>query len=918
MINLFFFLRFKSQLRRTRPDIIWQIDELLAKAINDAGGKVTGDRFVISAAFNEDRIGFWLDMFILIENIKKKIEESEELFGYSFIICGKSPDSPELLSRFLANNSGIFVDERTAIKLVPYAAFEKPSEWMKNIKKRKYGSGNFYKIKELKTFKSFARNDHVLQNDVIKIYNREKGKNTLILGQSCLHLRGGLYKYNEQINEDFPPLTVCFERIGLGALVDIWSHDIRSLGGGQNVEEIDNLWEFLFRERIRDEVSDYISRCTRRFLLLVFQFYLDAANRQEQMPVLMLENIHLAEKKVIALLLDTLAEVNQGYREILLLGTGDDNISQERLKQYEEIFESVITLETKIDRIYFPKLSVDLWEIIYAISLLSRYFSPEFFQRLFEETSLNPVMITRAFSILYSLGIINTLSEPRLINRHFEEYAVRILEEKAEKVRAFVCARLLNWAVKRNINTCYRLLTEITILDGTKKIDDLLLLKSFYSDIVNQTTSGIERAMNSEQFDEKYSMKADLIRQIFNTSTALTSGNENDIEQVFNNNKLNEIILSGDAFPLLKAQLIVNNCSYYLGRHDLPEAAEKAKEAILIGQNKSSFCLPQSYRLYSLVCLTKKNVNETIEYLGFALSNSEKNGNYHEQAVCAYYAAAAYFLYGDVFRAANYTRKSIENALAAGCPDWADRALFLEGRINFELGKYKEAHNIFEKLCKEPYGSMTCDKENMLSAWIYRSKIYLRDSNAIKPEPAIHDADLFEIEAAYLSGDFKKAVELSASVNNPFTEGSFLYTEQADWKSGFAQCEHLYFTHGEIQNRMLTLFHSLALSRLSGKYFFNENQGSGEQAIQGIQKIIRDEKLCEMDPWDAFYFYAKYCILQQCGASHVDMSTAVSMAFKRLQRRACRIEDIETRHQYLEGPRWSRELSLAAKEFKLI
>jgi len=93
---------------------------------------------------------------------------------------------------------------------------------------------------------------------------------------------------------------------------------------------------------------------------------------------------------------------------------------------------------------------------------------------------------------------------------------------------------------------------------------------------------------------------------------------------------------------------------------------------------------------------------------------------------------------------------------------------------------------------------------------------------------------------------------------------------------------------------------------------------NGDEAIQGIQKIIRDEKLCDMDPWDAFYFYAKYRILEQCGASHVDMSTAVSMAFKRLQRRACRIEDIETRHQYLNGPRWSRELSLAAKEFKLI
>jgi hypothetical protein len=109
---------------------------------------------------------------------------------------------------------------------------------------------------------------------------------------------------------------------------------------------------------------------------------------------------------------------------------------------------------------------------------------------------------------------------------------------------------------------------------------------------------------------------------------------------------------------------------------------------------------------------------------------------------------------------------------------------------------------------------------------------------------------------------------------------------------------------------MICLFHSLALSRLSAE--------ESEEALKEIQRILRYERLCEMDPWDAYYFYAKYRILEQTDASLVDMSTAVSMAFKRLQRRASRIEDIETRRQYLNGSRWNRELSLAAKEFKLI
>jgi hypothetical protein len=85
-----------------------------------------------------------------------------------------------------------------------------------------------------------------------------------------------------------------------------------------------------------------------------------------------------------------------------------------------------------------------------------------------------------------------------------------------------------------------------------------------------------------------------------------------------------------------------------------------------------------------------------------------------------------------------------------------------------------------------------------------------------------------------------------------------------------------------------------------------------------MQSILRDERLAEMDPGDAFYFYAWYQVLERSGAAQSDMNTALSMAFKRLQRRASRIDDIETRKTFLSQPRWNGALSLAAKEYKLI
>jgi len=910
MINMFFFLKFKAQLRRTRPDIVREVDESLTGAIVAAGGRITGDRFVISAVFDDEAIGFWLDMYILIENLKKTIETSREFFGYALVISGKMPGSPEQLCRFLANHNGVFVDDRSAKKLIPYAFFERSSDWLKGMKKRKYGCGSYYRIKDLRVFKQANRNEPENKKEAVRIFEKEEGKSVLVLGPEYSQTRVSMRRYCDRLNGEFPQLTICFGGAGLGALVDAWSLPIRALAGEEPTEEIDSLWELLFRERIRDEVSDYIDRCVKRFLLLVFGFYLAAAHKRKRTPVLALENLHLAGNKVTQLLLETLAETGGENRwRLVVLGSGDDDIGQDKLSQWENVFDRIIRIEGKKDsRIYYPKLSTELWEIVYAISLFCRYFSPDLCRRLFEEDERNPVMITRAFSILQSAGIIDDTREPRPSGRYFEEYARKILQDRDGRVKAIVRGRLLSWAARRNLSPCFRLLTIISGLDGVKQIDDLLLLKSFSSDIINETVSGIETAMKNGQFEELVSMKASAIRCIFRTSTALHSGDERDIEKAFSENYTESA--DYDAFPILKTQILVNAGAYYLGRRDWKNASEKAKAAILLGQSKNLFCLPQAYRIFSLVCLSKQQINETIEYLGFALVNAEKTGNYQELAISAYYAAAAQFLYGDVYNSARLARKSVEQSLASGCPDWADRSRFLEGRLEFELGHYRQALDIFEALRREPFGNRTEEKDNLLAAWVYRCKIYFQGPGLPKPTGHVHDADLFELEAAYLSGDYQRAYDLSRSLTNPFSNENFLYTEQADWRSGFIQCEHLYFTGGEIQNRMISMFHALSLSRLSDE--------GREEALQNLNKLLRDEKLCEMDPWDAVYFYAKYRILEQSDASPVDMSTAVSMAFKRLQRRAGRIEDIETRRQYLNGGRWNHELSLAAKTFKLI
>jgi len=922
MIYLFFFLKFKTQLLRTRPEIVRKNDELLIRMITDAGGKITGEKSVISAVFNSDKIGFWLDMFFMFKKLKKNMDASKDFFGFSLVLSNKLPESPELLCRFLSNHNGIFIRENPAKKFEPYAVLEKSSHWLKGVKKPKYGSSSYLKVMEFKGFKKVLKSELDFKDDVISALEQGDGEPALFLGPPHTQIRAGLYEYCGKLNGDFPALTISFGSIGIGAIIDAWSLKIRSLSGNpaerqdlerdsSSMEEIEYLWDFLFRERLRDEISDYVVRCAKRFLFLVYTFYINAAHSRNCTPVIIFENIHLSSNVIAKILFDTLSEIDQEKKvKILRFGTGETDILQDKLRQWELMFANVIKFDRKQNEVVFPKLSAELWEIVYALSLLSRYFSPELFVRFFEEDDINPAMITNAFSILHDCGIIDNPHELQPVNRHFEKHARKVLDGREEKVKKMICQRLISWASKRNINPCFRLLSIVNDLNSEYRVDDLLLLQSVSFDIINETISGIENAMTNGQFDKLFAEKTMIMQYLFFSSRALHSGDERDIENAFSGPALDSWNADIDPHSIYKMKMLVNLGAHYLGRNNRDEAAKRSKEAILLGQDKNSYYLPQAYRIFSLVCLSKQQVSESIEYLSFALANAEKSGNYHELSATAYYSAVAQFLYGDIYNASKFAAKSIEHALSAGRPEWADKSRFLEGRLEFELGRYREAQEIFEALRKEPHGSMTEEKDGLFAAWIYRCKIYLKDTLVSKPEPANHDADMFEIEAEYLYGNYEKAVENAHLLTNPFFKDNYTFTEQVDWSSGFAQCEQLYFTHGEIQDRIKNLFYSLSLSRLSSN--------SGEEAIKVIQKILQDEKLCEMDPWDAVYFFAKYSIFMNTGANPVDLSTSVSIAFKRLQRRAGRIGNVETRRQYLNGSCWNRELGIAAREFKLI
>jgi hypothetical protein len=435
---------------------------------------------------------------------------------------------------------------------------------------------------------------------------------------------------------------------------------------------------------------------------------------------------------------------------------------------------------------------------------------------------------------------------------------------------------------------------------------DELIFKSVNADLSNGAYREIELAITGGYLENVVGFRrAFTVDYLFRSARALLHGTGGQIRETF------RVLPQMDQlYPPYRAKILANITSFYLGLRDSASASATIKEAIMLSQDKPWSGLAQSYRLFSLVNLSKQRIGEILEYASFAVENAEKSDNLEERGISSYYAAVAQTFFGNLALALHFAGEAEAKSALAGQFEWVDYARFFQGRLTFDLGRYREARDIFEDVQRNPAGVSSPLKEGLLLAWAYRAQVYFQNPLTPKPEGGGIDGDLFELEAAYFAGDYEWAVELATRLSSALPQEYFLLTEQPDWNSGFAQNELLLLHPVEFWNRMISTYRALALCRVS--------PAGGEEALRIMQRILRDERLAETDPGDAFYFYAWYQVLERSGAAQSDMNTALSMAFKRLQRRASRIDDIETRKTFLSQPRWNGALSLAAKEYKLI
>jgi tetratricopeptide (TPR) repeat protein len=914
VIQLLFFLRFRTQLRQARPETLSALETALFKAFEDAGAIAINKERVIAAAFDESSLGVWLNVVTVLETALELIEKARDFPSGSFmLVIGKDvfASGKESLCRDLASvhgGSGLWCASTLQGALRSYCSFEDKTA----------ASGVYIQIKHIETISRSIKRPAAafpLSEKIVQMLKQKAGQNVALSGPRFIGKREGLYRFCTLLG-NLPPLTLRFRNLEntaqIGAFADLLNPKIHALFNTgiarKQLEKIDALRATVFRERLRSEYSAALVQNSRRFFQVVLETYCDEMRLRNATPVLVLENIQNVDDTALRIFMDVWNALPSSSA-LRVYGTYAAE-NDDALKNWSAVFHHVIILPPEPVPLLFASpadIAPDLWELAYTFSLLVRYFPGTMVPRLFEETGRNHTMLLRVFAMLTRFGIIDSIDDPVPHIRGFTAIAEKMIGERKALVHTVVRERLLASVACGNLSACFNLLEYVRDLGG--EISDELAWIAIRADVLDDTTGRINKAIAEKRFGALVGEHRNAaLRSMFATLDALVRGNEKALRVAFVTGAPPGV----SPEPVLyQTQHLMNRACYQLGVKSGAEALDTVRKIIRLNQEQEHSCPAQAYRLLAIINLLRQKIVDAGDYAAIAVDYAEKQGASHELGIATYYEANIQYLTGNLSKAERLAAAAERNAAAAGRYDWADRCRFLRGRLRFEFGFYQDALHLFEKTLENLTAPVSETMKSALSAWIFRTKAFSPGHTAVSGS-ATPDALLFEAEAAYFRGDYKKALTLTETIQGaPPTDG-FLYTDRPDWRSGFAQCELLLIPERDFWTRIASAYHSLALSRLS------PTAATRQQAVSELSWVSSNELAPDTDPNDAFYFYALYRVLRESGAERLDTNTVIGMAFKRLQQRSIKIDEPEARRTFLNRPYWNNILTLAAKEHKLV
>lgn len=937
-------IRYLSQLRRTRSNDMGRLESSIVAALKDSGARIRREGETLYAVFDEGAIGFWLDLAIALESVVSALALVErDLLGRACFIGAFEPSAEERDSRLRIlcsrpNPTGLWCDTIVADALDSYARFRPEGD--------------------LHVLESFAFRAPVPRSQlgylvrpriaeaIHKIGLDPSAPPVLLVGPALVGKRQTLDSVLLSYGGVAKVLRVRFdERSGsIAAIAD----SLSSVPSDQ-AEIVASASTNRFSLEPSSALIDSFARCCAGILKALIDGTGPGAT-----PVLVVEEIDRADVHARACLRSSISEPGISGN-LAIFATASDagaaeavfgNAFRTVLVDYPDRWESESLLPPSdgpsspfepgalgglpaayraalgwslrpdgSPRSIHPRLPADLLEIAYALALAHGIFPLAELVSVLFPGGKPRLSLPLALDRLADLGILASADDPRPVVPGFIVFSESVLGRRVDMIRALVRDRVLTAVSKGRLRKSFETLEILTALGGAG--DDELVLDSLVSGALRGESRAVRRALDSGSFAVTVGIsRAASLERIFRSRSSLVFGTEAEIRAAF-------VVPAPESFPSerYRAYDSMDLASFYFAgaRIDqtLPLAAGAAKDALLILQTQPpTGAIARAYRLLGEIELYRERIAEAIDYFSFSAESAERCGDLYESLLADINGAATQFLFGNYSKAERCALGAVKRARSTYQIQWEQWARFMLGRVQFETGRYAAAVETFSAVV-DAFGSEGGRGRSLAEAWRARASAFVTESHPAvfaDLEGAVDGADdvgLFAVEAAYLAANYDAAVSLADAFLSLPVKPRFRSPERVDWSSGFAMVEDRSVGNAagdSVVRKLVRAYRALSLA--AGR--------DPKEAVSELHRLSKEERVSDFDPYDAFYFRALSIANEAAALPAIDRQTILSIAFKRLQRRASRIDDAEIRRSYQFSNRWNATLYADAKANKLI
>ncbi|MFW5795698.1 MAG: hypothetical protein ACOCV0_00715 [Alkalispirochaeta sp.] len=359
---------------------------------------------------------------------------------------------------------------------------------------------------------------------------------------------------------------------------------------------------------------------------------------------------------------------------------------------------------------------------------------------------------------------------------------------------------------------------------------------------------------------------------------------------------------------------------FFLARRNYPEALAAVKRAVMMQQDEGWTAVhgrgpAMSHLLMARIMLAQRRLNDAGQYLGFAREEALRDEE--TSLIARSLEGIRQFVIGNLTRAYRMIGEVSRPLLEGGYTEWYVLVEFLLGRVNYELGEYEIAGDLFRGI------AAYCDAIGLespggtIAAWELRSHLALggasdppRVDNDSLPESA--EKLFFIAEALTRAGRFSDALPYLESADERESEIDRWPRLGVCWDNGFASVEDLVIADGRGSTelrRLIRSYYAWTLAHLDRQ----------EEAVPIFYALTRGSEGGAIDPYAGLYNYLYSSVLpKERSGDRDDRMTVLGKSVKLIQERTSRIDEYRDKMRFLKRNGWNQQLMQEARKYNLV